>query len=137
MKSKIILTGSTITLLAPVVWAAIALSAEPPATGKDQLAKNAALLVRMDAKKADILKRAGMAAPLELPEAGEEDFVAQAQAEGRIIEVTLDQVEAALKAAAATTSTIDDAAAMKLAHWGSYRFFLDEKSPAKNPKSSR
>ena len=72
----------------------------------------------MDAKKADIIKRTGMSAPLELPEAGEEDFVAQAQAEGRIIECTLEQAEAALKAALTTSSKKDDDAAMQMIHLG-------------------
>lgn len=92
---------------------------------------------RMVSKRAEIIKRLGMSAPLEAPEAGEGDFVAEAVAQGIIVEVTLEEVVAAMDAAASTPSNEDDLAAMRLAHFGSYRFFLDGKSPGeKTPDSN-
>lgn len=82
----------------------------------------------MDFKKDKVIARLGMAAPLEVPEAGEQDFVAIAQKKSLIIECTLEQAEAALKAALATPSEKDDAFAMQMLHWGSYRFYLNDQT---------
>ena len=84
----------------------------------------------MDRKKLEIGKRVGMSSCLEISDAGEKGLVTMALEQGLILEVTLEEVEAALKAAAATPQREDDLAAMNLAHWGSYRFFLDEKPSA-------
>jgi len=80
--------------------------------------------------KAEVQDRVDMSAPMELPEEGEEDFVAIAEKEGWITDVTLEEVEAALNAAKATPSKDDDIAAMRLAHRGSYRFYVDEAAAA-------
>ena len=103
----------------------------PVATEED------AAVARMEEQKAEIITRVGMSAPMELPEAGEEDFIEKAREEGWMIEVTLEEVEAALKAAAATPSHEDDIAAMRLAHRGSYRFYLDEQGSAEEPATAR
>ena len=85
---------------------------------------------RMVSKQAEIIKRLGLSAPMEAPEAGEGDFVAEAVAQGIIVEVTLEEVVAAMDAAAATPSNKDDLAAMRLAHFGSYRYFVEAKFPS-------
>lgn len=114
-------------LSAILIWSAAAQSDSVPSEPEPEtLVAQAEAEARMEARKEDIAERVGMSAPLELPEAGERDVVVDAMADGRIIEVTLEEVEAALNAAKLTPGTEDDVAAMKLAHWGSYRFFLDQ-----------
>ena len=132
MKFRIISILSVAIALTAVAWSAIEISTAEPSTAEKTKSHD-----RMVSKQADIIKRLGMSAPMEAPEAGEEDFVVIAQKDGWIIEVTLEQVEAALKAAAATPSNEDDIAAMRLAHRGSYRFYLDDKAPAEKPAGSR
>lgn len=131
MKSRTVALISLTVAVTTVTWSAIAFSAEPSTVKKTDTA------ALMDSKKAEILKRVGMSAPMEQPEAGEEDFVAEAQKNGLIIEVSLEEVEAALKAAAATPSHEDDIVAMRLMQWGSYRFYLDEKTSAEEFATSR
>jgi hypothetical protein len=58
-------------------------------------------------------------------EGSETDQVVDLQAMGMIIEVTLEEVEAALAAAAATEEPEDDIEAARLQQWGSYRYYLD------------
>lgn len=105
-------------------------SAEAAADQQQKIDRVAA----MDRKQGEISRRVGMSSCLEISNAGGEDFVAMAQEKGLIVEVTLDEVEAALKAAAATPQREDDLAAMNLAHWGSYRFFLDDKPAEAAPR---
>lgn len=125
MKIRIIPILSVAIALTAVAWSAIAISTEEPSTAEKTKSHD-----RMVIKQAEIIKRLGMSAPMEAPEAGEGDYVAEAVAQGIIVEVTLEEVVAAMDAAAATPSNEDDLAAMKLAHFGSYRFFLDGKSPS-------
>lgn len=138
MKKRLIPILSTALALTAAAWSALAFSAEEPATAEEAAAvEKAQARGRMVSKQQDIIKRLGMSAPMELPEPGEVDFVAEAQANGWIVEATLEEVEAALKAAAATPSPDDDAAAMRLVHRGSYRFYLDENSLARKPATAR
>ncbi len=133
MKSTIKLAAMMLPSLAVLGVAALVFASpdSPVATEED------AALARMESKKESIIQRLGMSAPMELPEAGEEDFITKAQEEGWMIEVTLEEVEAALKAAATTASIEDDIVAKRLAHRGSYRFYLDEQSSIKKTATAR
>ena len=127
MKNRIIPILFAAMALTAVAWSAIAISPEEPTAAQKTKSHD-----RMVAKQASIIQRVRMSAPLEFPVAGEEDFVKQAEADGWIIEATLLEVEAALKAAAATPGVEDDIAAKILAHRGSYRYYLDEKTVSPN-----
>ena len=131
MKNRIIPILSAAMALTAVAWSAIAISTEEPSTAEKNETRDRVAL--MDRKQAEISKRVGMSSCLEISDAGGEDFVATALEKGLIVEATLEEVEAALKAAAATPQREDDLAAMNLAHWGSYRFFVDEKAGAPAP----
>lgn len=111
---------ASILLIGTFAWVATAMSQESPHSHEEAASQ------RMDSRKKSILKRIGMSAPLERPDPGQPDFVADAQETGWIIESTLEEVEAALHAAGSTPSNEDDIAAMRMAHRGSYRFFLDD-----------
>ncbi len=142
MKPKILLFVSTVAFAAfGVTVASHALpplaGSTPAATGDDTAIQKADNHSRMEQKEEVIRQRVRMSAPMELPEEGEEDFVALAEKEGWIIEATLEEVETALSAAKATSSKEDDAAAARLAHWGSYRFYLDEKPSGADEKTGR
>lgn len=136
-KSLIFPTLAVIPILALstsaiIGWSAVTRAETEPANtavgdfagAMEESPANQARIAQMKYKKADIIERVGMSAPMELPEPGEHDFIAKAKEMGWIIDTTLEQVEAALKAAAATPSAEDDIAAMRLAHRGSYRFFM-------------
>ena len=125
MKIRIIPILSVAIALTAVAWSAIAISTEEPSTAERTKSHD-----RMVIKQAEIIKRLGMSAPMEAPEAGEGDYVAEAVAQGIIVEATLEEVVVAMDAAAATPSNEDDLAAMKLAHFGSYRFFLEGELPS-------
>ena len=128
MKKYFIPIFAVVSALTFVAWSAIAASTTEATTLEKEK-----LHARMVSKQAEIYKRVGMSAPMELPEVGESDFVTTAMEEGRIIEATLEEVEAALIAAGATPSRQDDIAAMRMAHRGSYRYFLDGIVTAKAP----
>jgi len=85
---------------------------------------------RMEDQKCEILVRVGMAAPLDAAETTDPstgvDSVQEIYDSGFIIAVTLEEVEAALHAAAQTPETEDDTNALILMHRGSYRFFINE-----------
>ena len=81
---------------------------------------------RMEARINLIASRLGMAAPMEKGFPYEERMIARNLADGTIVEVTLEEVEAAVAAAATTPDTQDDIAAERLKHCGSYRFFAPE-----------
>jgi hypothetical protein len=121
-------------LSAILIWSAAAQSDPVPSESEPFLAQTEAE-ARMEDRKEDIAERVGMSAPLELPEGGERDVVAEAMADGHIIEATLEEVEAALNAAKLTPETEDDVAAMNLAHWG--RFFLDGQPSSESLKAIR
>lgn len=116
LKRNFILIGM---LSGVVIWTGSASSEVSPSPESE---KSAGELV--DERSKEIADRVGMSSLLEMPESGE-DFVREAVEQGIIVEVTLEQVEQALHAAEATPSTEDDIAAMRLAHFGSYRFFME------------
>lgn len=132
MKKHLIPILSAALALTAMAWSAVAFTAEELTTAEKT--KSHDLMV---SKQTDIIKRLGMSAPMELPDDGVTDFVKTAMDEGWIIEATLEEVEAALKAAAATPSREDDIAAMRLAHRGSYRYFLEDKAPAEAAATPR
>lgn len=88
-----------------------------------------AALGRMKTRKMEILSRLGMSAPLDATETTDPitgvDSIQQLYDSGFIIPATLEEVEAALHAAAQTPEPEDDTAALILMHRGSYRFFLN------------
>lgn len=85
---------------------------------------------RMEDQKCEILVRVGMAATLDAAETTDPstgiDPVLKIYDSGFIISATLEEVEAALHAAAQTPETEDDTNALILMHRGSYRFFINE-----------
>lgn len=76
-----------------------------------------------------IIERLGISAPLDADETTDPatgvDSIQELYDSGFIIPATLEQVEAALTAAALTPDPEDDKAALILKHRGSYRFFLN------------
>lgn len=69
--------------------------------------------------------RVQMSAPMAIEIEAGVDPVLEAVSLGLIVEATLEQVETALAAAAATPDPEDDLRAIELKHRGSYRFFCD------------
>lgn len=90
---------------------------------------------KLDLDIADVQRRVKISAPMELVEDGP-DAIAEAVANGFIVEATLEEVEAALTAAAATLDEEDDKRALELRHRGSYRFFSPSLTTPSIPKSS-
>lgn len=82
-------------------------------------------MAAMAMEKNRIRNRLQITAPMELDAVNGVDPVTEATENGLIVEATLEEVEAALQAAAATPGTDDDKAAMQLRHRGSYRFYSD------------
>ncbi len=92
-------------------------SSEPAADTPEVVA------AKLDHDQKQVRDRVGIAALMEVdPDAGP-DLVAEGVRSGYIIEVTLEEVEAALASAAATPDPEDDKRALDLRHRGSYRFF--------------
>ncbi len=85
---------------------------------------------RMKQQAQRIMSRLGMSAPLDATETTDPatgiDAIHELYDSGFIIPATLEEVEAALKAAARTADPEDDKAALILKHRGSYRFFLND-----------
>lgn len=79
---------------------------------------------RLLAAEEQIRTRIGIAPMLVRSEDGN-DPVEELEAMNLIIEVTLEEVEAALAAAAATEGLEDDIEAGRLQQFGSYRYYLD------------
>jgi hypothetical protein len=77
----------------------------------------------MEAAQARIGRRLGMSAPMEIEKFDGRDPVDDLVASGFIIEATLEEVESALAAAAATPDLEDDKRALDLKQRGSYRFY--------------
>lgn len=88
---------------------------EPPTAAAD--------LAAMNADIQEVQEKVGMAAPMERQLENGVDPIEEARESGFIIEVTLEQVEAAIAAAAATEDPEDDKRAFELKHRGSYRFY--------------
>lgn len=118
--------GCTLALLA-TGWTAIAFSAEPEISRQSAAAaQNDAALKQMEKDQARVVARLGVSAPMELELENGIDPIQKAVENGFIIEVTLEEVESALAAAAATTDVEDDKYALMLLHRGSYRYFSQE-----------
>lgn len=105
-------------------WATVPVSAQEDSSGSTD--ETAAILEKIDEQTEIVSSRVGMPVLMELSSALEDDFVEKGIASGRIIDVTLEEVEAALQAAAQTEGVEDDIAAQLLKHRGSYRFILPE-----------
>ncbi len=87
----------------------------------------------LDASIAEVQDRVQMSAPMAIETEAGIDPVVEAVNLGLIVDATLEQVEAALAAAAATSDPEDDLRALELKHRGSYRFFCDV--PALDPET--
>jgi hypothetical protein len=132
MKIKIL---KLLTLSSLVVLASSAAEFSEESEGVESLLEmevqraQRAAIRRMEARKMEILSRVGMSAPLDATETTDPitgvDSVQELYDSGFIIPATLEDVEAALHAAAQTPEAEDDTAALILMHRGSYRFFLN------------
>jgi hypothetical protein len=104
-----------------------AIAAEREAIGADQ-----ELSRRMRSQQEIISRRLGISAPLDAAETTDPatgiDAIQELYDSGFIVPATLEEVEAALEAAAQTPEPEDDQAALILKHRGSYRFFLNQAS---------
>lgn len=99
----------------------------PDKTGEASVDKAAETRVKLDLATKNVRERLHMSAMLEASDdPAEEAEIAELYRTGWIIEATVEQVEAALKAAAATPSLEDDVAARVLAHRASCRYFFKE-----------
>lgn len=121
------LLGS-LSLSSPPVFSEEVRTGEPEAVVANQTQQSMSdqeAVQAMDAAKEEIEERLDITAPLELDLQNGVDPVIVAAEEGMIVEATIEQVEAALAAAAATPEPEDDIEAIILKCRGSYRFFLD------------
>lgn len=104
-------------------------SAMPPAA-LGSTAPEIASREKMDRKAEKIRNRLGIPSPLDASQTADPltgyDPMMELYESGLIVPATLEQVEAALKAAAATPDPEDDRAALILKHRGSYRFFVND-----------
>ena len=91
-------------------------------SGKTDRVAAAASRAILEAARMEILTRAGVTSCREVTEPGDTG-IDEAYDAGIIVDATLEEVESALAAAATTPSKEDDIAALRLAHFGSYRFF--------------
>jgi hypothetical protein len=82
------------------------------------------MAAKLSAKAGEILADVAMSSSLEV-EDGDEEVLQNAYRSGWVIETTLAEVKSKLDAARSTPSTEDDVEAMRLAHRGSYRLFLE------------
>lgn len=90
-------------------------------------AEAAEMRTKLDRAAKNVRDRLHMSAMIEVSDdPGEEAEIAELYRSGWIIEATVDEVEAALKAAAATPALEDDVAARCLAHRASCRYFFKE-----------
>lgn len=124
--------------IAALGWTAVTLSAKPAESDKSgsKVDTAGADVIKMDHDVKEVQRRVNMAAPMELELENGVDPVAEAEKNGFIIEATLEQVEAALAAAAATPDTEDDKRALELRHRGSYRFFSPSVTGSSPSRSS-
>lgn len=127
MKKSYKITVFVLPCVLALAWTAVAHS-----NPEEDVPEVADLGAVIDQRVQEIRARVGMSALLEQPGPGEHDVIQDLLDAGQIVEATLEEVEAALAAAKATPEREDDLKAMKLAHQGSYRFFLEDGLPAKN-----
>ena len=90
----------------------------------------------LEAAIAEVGDRVQMSAPMAIEIDAGVDPVLEAVSLGLIVEATLEQVEAALAAAAATPDPEDDLRALELKHRGSYRFFCDAPPAESDPSTA-
>lgn len=82
---------------------------------------------KLEHASSEVRTRLHRPAMLEVSEdPGDEAEIMELYNSGWIIQATVDEVEAALQAAAATPDTEDDRAALVLAHRASCRYFLED-----------
>ena len=79
---------------------------------------------QMDEAKIEVFERVGISAPMDLEMIHGVDSVEEARKLGLIVDVTLEEVEAALADAATTPEVEDDIEALRLKHFGSYPFLF-------------
>jgi hypothetical protein len=92
------------------------------------VSEESATLKALLIKEQEVRTRLRMPAMLQVSEdPSEEEEIQELYRSGWIIEASLEEVEAAIKAAAATPSPDDDVAAKILAHRASCRFFMDNR----------
>jgi hypothetical protein len=126
MKSRHLILSVTLPALFAICWTAHAEpqpATEPKKIEEPSAAERAASVPRMEKEQVRIAQRLQMSAPMEIELVNGKDPILEAYEDGFIIEATLEQVEAALAAAATTPDPEDDLAAQELRHRGSYRFF--------------
>ncbi|MES2995810.1 MAG: hypothetical protein V4733_03275 [Verrucomicrobiota bacterium] len=103
--------------------------AGPPVTAFVEQADPGMVAIR--AAEDDIRRRIGM--PVQLVagvDPGMDAEIEEMRRTGWLVDVTVEEIEAVLQAAAATSEIEDDQAATELAHRASCRFFLNEESTA-------
>ena len=134
MKPKSILFSLTIASSLALSWGILSFaegtSENTPMSrtpGEDGQRNNLSLAA-MEKEQKRIVDRLQISAPMELELENGVDPVLEAYRSGYIVDATLEEVEAAMKAAAATPELEDDKAALRLRHRGSYRFFAPEAS---------
>jgi len=95
-----------------------------------EASKTERAIQRMNKRAAEVSRRVGMASSFDANETTDPstgvDIIKELSDSGVIVPATLEEVEAALAAAALTPETDDDKAALILKHRGSYRFFLND-----------
>lgn len=156
MKSKsifIIAVASSLVALSLLGWRAVAGIETKGTSASRMVAANAKISVRAENSKSSPLletdvpsapvskalreeidfaasaieSRVGVSACLELLEEGN-NAIEEAYDSGWIIDVSLEDVEAALEAACKTPELEDDIEAARLAHRGSYRYYYKQGS---------
>lgn len=105
-------------------------ASEPDGSTESVKKEETGAIQRMKAEQKLISERLHITAPMEIEFVNGIDPVMEAYENGFIIEATLEQVEAALDAAANTPDEEDDLEALELKHRGSYRFFSSESDRA-------
>lgn len=134
MKPKSILFSLTIAASLALSWGILSFAEgttenTPVAqTPSDDAMRPNLSLRAMEREQKRIVARLQISAPMEIELENGIDPVAEAYRSGYIVDATLEEVEAALKAAAATPELEDDKAALRLRHRGSYRFFAPDAS---------
>jgi hypothetical protein len=123
MKSNHLYSTVAVLSVTIVSWNVLAGPSRTESSETSISLEKTASVLRMEAEQGRIAKRIGMSAPMEIVELDGSDPVDDLMKSGFIIEATLEQVEEALAAAAATPDPEDDKLALELAHRGSYRFY--------------
>ncbi|GAA5129286.1 hypothetical protein JIN84_03180 [Luteolibacter yonseiensis] len=118
-------------LSAVLIWSAAAQSSnESSEASQDEpvvSGTSAEIVAEMEQAASEIRTRLHMPALLDVTEDPEREAeIAELYRSGWIIKATVEEVEAAIEAAAATPDLEDDRAAQVLAHRASCRYFLEE-----------